>query len=75
AGASLSDAAIAVSGLRKSYGSHEAVRGIDFAVGRRRAELQADAFALGRRMYAEPPGAFAKRMGAYWRAARPTVHA
>jgi ABC-2 type transport system ATP-binding protein len=30
----LSDAAIAVRGLRKSYGRHEAVRGIDFAVER-----------------------------------------
>jgi CHAD domain-containing protein len=37
---------------------------------RRRAELQADAFALGARLYAESPRAFSRRMGAYWGAWR-----
>jgi CHAD domain-containing protein len=39
-------------------------------VDRRRSELQDEAFALGERMYAEKPKAFARRMGAYWDAAR-----
>jgi CHAD domain-containing protein len=34
----------------------------------RRGELQADAFALGERLYAEKPRAFASRIGAYWEA-------
>ena len=39
-------------------------------IARRRAELQAQAFALGERLYAEKPKAFARRIGAYWEAAR-----
>jgi CHAD domain-containing protein len=37
---------------------------------RRRGELQRDAVSLGRRLYAEKPGAFADRLEAYWRAWR-----
>jgi CHAD domain-containing protein len=38
------------------------------AVERRRSELQAEAFALGARVYAEKPEAFAKRMKGLWAA-------
>jgi len=40
------------------------------AVDARRADLQAGAARLGDRLYAEPPGDFAARMGAYYRAWR-----
>jgi CHAD domain-containing protein len=36
----------------------------------RRAELQAQAFALGERLYAERPGAFRRRFRGYWRSSR-----
>ena len=39
----------------------------------RRAELQSQAAALGKRMYAEQPSAFTKRMKAYWKAWRKDV--
>jgi CHAD domain-containing protein len=38
-------------------------------VTRRRAELQAEAFALGARLYADKPGAFTHRLGRWWDAA------
>jgi CHAD domain-containing protein len=62
-------------GLPEALGGPRGLAAFEAALGRRRAELQAEAFALGRRMYAEPAGAFVKRMGAYWRAARPAVRA
>ena len=37
---------------------------------RRRSALQADAFGLGARLYAETPRAFERRLGSYWRAWR-----
>ena len=40
------------------------------AIGRRRAELQGDAVSLGRRLYADKPGAFVGRIEAWWRAWR-----
>jgi CHAD domain-containing protein len=40
------------------------------AVDQRRAELQADAIPLGRRLYAEKPGCFARRSQSWWRAWR-----
>ena len=43
---------------------------LDGLVGRRRRELQAEAFALGERLYAEKPKHFARRIGAYWEAPR-----
>jgi CHAD domain-containing protein len=51
--------------------------GPDFleAVDRRRSELQADAFALGARVYAEKPGAFVKRMRRLWAAREHEVRA
>jgi CHAD domain-containing protein len=39
-------------------------------IGRRRAELQGDAVSLGRRLYADKPGAFVGRIEAWWRAWR-----
>jgi hypothetical protein len=37
----------------------------------RREQLQAEATALGQRVYAEPPEAFVARMRRYWKASRP----
>lgn len=55
----------------------EARRGLGDAVGAirplirgRRSELRRDAYALGPAVYAERPGRFVARMGAYWRAWR-----
>jgi CHAD domain-containing protein len=45
------------------------------AVDRRRGELQADAFALGARVYAEKPKAFVERMGRLWSAREQKVRA
>ena len=45
------------------------------AVGRRRTELQAEAFALGARVYAEKPKAFVKRMDGLWAAREHKVRA
>jgi CHAD domain-containing protein len=41
---------------------------LDRLIERRRRELQGEAFALGERLYAEKPTAFARRIGAYWEA-------
>jgi len=51
--------------------------GPDFfeAVDRRRSELQAGAFALGARVYAEKPRAFVKRLGGLWAARAHEVRA
>jgi CHAD domain-containing protein len=48
----------------------DASDGFSDLVNRRRRELQADAFALGARIYAERPGAFVSRLESYWRAWR-----
>jgi CHAD domain-containing protein len=50
--------------------SDEQRRDLGGLIARRRAELQAQAFALGERLYAEKPKAFARRIGAYWEARR-----
>jgi CHAD domain-containing protein len=50
--------------------SDEQRRDLGELIARRRAELQARAFALGERLYAEKPKAFARRIGAYWEAPR-----
>ena len=44
-------------------------------IDRRRAELQRDAFALGRSIYSERPKDFVARLGAYWRAWRSEAEA
>ena len=41
---------------------------LDAPLARRQAELRADALEAGRRIYAEKPKAFRKRMGRYWAA-------
>jgi CHAD domain-containing protein len=51
--------------------AHERLKGLDLepfdqAVEGRRAELQAEALALGRRLYAEPAAAFTRRMRRYY---------
>jgi hypothetical protein len=43
---------------------------LDEEIAGRRAGLQADALALGRRLYAERPGAFARRLEGWWEAWR-----
>jgi CHAD domain-containing protein len=40
------------------------------AIGERRSELQNEAFVLGRRVYADKPGAFVRRLESWWRAWR-----
>ena len=45
------------------------------AVDRRRAELQADAMALGARIYADKPSAYVRRLRQLWKAARTSVRA
>lgn len=50
-----------------------AVQDLNDVIVLRRGELQADAFVLGERLYAERPGAFSRRFRAYWRSSR-TAH-
>ena len=40
-------------------------------IDRRRAQLQAEAFRVGERLYAEPPKAFGRRLHSYWKVWRP----
>jgi hypothetical protein len=47
----------------------EARQELHRAIGRRRAELQADAFKLGRRIYSEKPKAFTGRLERWFEAA------
>ncbi len=51
----------------------DALQGLDEAVESRRAELQAEALDLGRRLYAERPRAFVERVRGYWEAWRPSA--
>jgi len=46
----------------------EGVEALTAVIDERRAELQARAFALGSRLYAESPRAFHQRLARYWRA-------
>ncbi|WP_440997914.1 CHAD domain-containing protein [Arhodomonas sp. SL1] len=52
------------------FGPASTRRAVARAVARRRATLQADAFAVGRRLYAETPRALVIRWRAYWRLTR-----
>jgi CHAD domain-containing protein len=47
-----------------------AVQELNDVIELRRGELQADAFVLGERLYAERPGAFRRRFRGYWRSGR-----
>jgi CHAD domain-containing protein len=49
----------------------ETLAGFDQAVAARRDVLQREALDLGRRLYAERPGAFVRRLRGYWEAWRP----
>jgi CHAD domain-containing protein len=51
-----------------ALGGMERVLGFEEIVTRRRAELQEEAFAYGARLYADKPGAFTRRVEAWWRA-------
>src|SRR3954451_4683096 len=51
----------------------DALAGFDEAVAARRDPLQREALELGRRLYAERPGAFVRRLGGYWQAWRPVT--
>jgi CHAD domain-containing protein len=51
------------------------VAGFDDAVAERRLDLQRDALHLGRRLYAERPGAFVARLRGYWEAWHPAQSA
>jgi CHAD domain-containing protein len=44
--------------------------GLEWVVRQRRSKLQADAFELGRRLYAERPRAFSARLRVWWESAR-----
>jgi CHAD domain-containing protein len=46
----------------------EQVNAIRRLISERRPQLQADAFTLGARLFAEKPGQYARRFGAYWEA-------
>jgi CHAD domain-containing protein len=52
---------------------HGGADGVAAAVEERRAGLQAEAFDLGRRVYAEPTKAFVARVESYWDAWRPAT--
>jgi CHAD domain-containing protein len=49
----------------------DALVAFDEAVAARREPLQREALDLGRRLYAERPGAFVRRLAGYWQAWRP----
>lgn len=52
------------------YGPPETIEAFLGLVAERRGELEADAQALGKRLFAEKPAAFCERLAAYWRAWR-----
>jgi CHAD domain-containing protein len=57
------------------FGRLRTVQALLGLIDRRRGELQAVARPLGGRLYAEHPGAFVARLGAYWEAASEEVEA
>ena len=62
------DLAVLVEWAREHGGAAD-VSSLERAASERRAGLQADAFALGRRLYADRPPAFVERVGRWWQAA------
>jgi CHAD domain-containing protein len=67
------DLAVLQDTLRESEGTlwgPDTVRSLMAAAGRRRDELFAEAEPLGRRLFAEKPGRFGKRVQRYWKATR-----
>lgn len=61
------DLAVLDETLARSVSVPVDVDGVRDLIAHRRDELQAEAFRLGRRVYAEPPKAFRRRMRRYWR--------
>lgn len=59
----------------EAFGGTTAVAAVQAGVTARRRALQAEAVALGARVYAEPPDAFVARLAGYWAAATPTDQA
>jgi len=57
-----------VAGDRAAFGPAAAVTRFERLAARRQGELEAEGFALGARLLAEPPKALARRWGAYWNA-------
>lgn len=52
------------------FGGRRCVQAASGVIDRRRAELEAEAFELGRRLFAEKPDALAERVHGYWQAWR-----
>jgi CHAD domain-containing protein len=59
----------------EGLGVHDAGSVIVPLIDRRRAELQRDAFDVGRDVYSERPKVFVARLGVYWRAWRSEIEA
>ena len=51
-----------------AYGGHRILKGLFAVIDRRRKELQQEAFAVGRKLYTDPPKTFTARMEQYWKA-------
>jgi CYTH domain-containing protein/CHAD domain-containing protein len=64
------DLAVLREDLRQRRLGEEETRKLEAAIEARQEALAAEAFALGRRLYAERPKDFGRRIGRYWRAWR-----
>jgi CHAD domain-containing protein len=64
------DLAVLREDLRQRNLGEEDTVALEAAIGRRQEELAAKAFPLGRRLYAEKPKDFSRRLRRYWRAWR-----
>jgi CHAD domain-containing protein len=64
------DLALLREDLRERRLGEEETRALEAAISRRQAELAGEAFDLGRRLYAEPPKAYSRRLRRYWEAWR-----
>jgi CHAD domain-containing protein len=51
-----------------AYGGHRVLKGLFTFIDRQRKELQQQAFAVGQKLYKDPPKTFTARMERYWRA-------
>lgn len=64
------DLAVLREDLRERRLGEEETRALEAAIEARQAELAGEAFDLGRRLYAEPPKTYARRLRRYWQAWR-----
>ncbi|HET9185606.1 MAG TPA: hypothetical protein VFN82_05630, partial [Solirubrobacterales bacterium] len=64
------DLAVLRADLRRRNLGEAETAALEAAIDRRQEELASAALPLGRRLYAEPPKAFRRRLRAYWRAWR-----